>query len=285
MHAHFTAAVAALIVCSVRLTAQECHPVGSDIPRKIAQYISARTASAESQRIDIVSSELVPNSCYLRLTIKASNVTHTVTLFLSPDRRFISNTLFDLDEPLQDGVTNANAIEDRLLNEPSPRLGSAPHVLVEFGDFECPYCGDLARWFSSVPEDLRRRYSLVFKHLPLPQHPWAMPAAQFMACIQTLSPQTFWPTYSYIYESQREITVDNLQAKLLTKLETENAPNRQSVSRCFADHAASDIVSRDATTAELLHVRSTPTIFLDGYRVLPIESHEALVELLKKHAP
>jgi protein-disulfide isomerase len=284
MHAYVAAVLVVSNLYGMSLAAQECHPMGSDTPNKITQYVSSRTASAETPRIDIISSEPVSDSCYLKLTIKASGVNHPVTLFLSPDRRFISNNIFDLDEPPQDGPLNAKHIEDRLLNEASPRLGSASHVLVEFGDFECPYCGDLARWFNSVPEELRRQYSLVFKHLPLSQHPWAMPAAQLMACIQKLSPQAFWPTYSYIYESQRDIRVDNLQAKVFKKLESQDAPNQQSVSQCFADHAASDIVSRDATTADLLRVRSTPTLFLDGYRVLPIQSEDALVDLLKKHA-
>jgi len=180
-------------------------------------------------------------------------------------------------------LSNAKHIEERLLSESSPRLGTSQHIIVEFGDFECPYCGDFARWFYSLPDDLRQHFSLVFKHYPLSQHPWAMPAAQLMACVQTVSPASFWPAYKYIYESQRDIRPDNIQAKVLTKLKDEHAPNLDLLTQCFADHAASDIVSRDANTAELLHVQSTPTLFLDGYRVVPIRSEDALVDLLKKH--
>lgn len=278
---------AMLMLASLRwsfLSAQECPPLGLDTSSKIAHYLDARTVSGETLKIEIVASELVPNSCYLKLTIKASIIPHPIFLFISPDRRFISNNLFDLDEPSDVASLSARQIQQRLVSESSPRLGSSQHVLVEFGDFECPYCSDFARWFNSVPSEMRQRYSLIFKHLPLPQHPWAMSVAQLMACVQKISPEEFWPIYSYIYESQRDITLSNFQTKILDRFQQDNTPNRELVAKCFADRAASGIVSRDINTAALLHVHSTPTLFLDGYRVLPIKSEEDLVELLRKHS-
>src|SRR5690606_11439278 len=93
------------------------------------------------------------------------------------------------------------ALEDSFNNPLTPALraetdsrcsADAPLTLVEYSDFECPFC---ARGFNTVQE-LRAKYGkklcFVYKHLPLSFHPMAMPASQYYEAIRIQSPDKAW---------------------------------------------------------------------------------------------
>ncbi len=99
---------------------------------------------------------------------------------------------------------------DKLKTELEPNLGTpgAPVVLVEFSDFQCPYCKEEATMLrqnllTAYPKQVR----LYFKTFPLESlHPWAKSAAIASRCVYRQQPGAFWDFHDWIFAHQAEIT-------------------------------------------------------------------------------
>jgi protein-disulfide isomerase len=86
---------------------------------------------------------------------------------------------------------------------------SAPITLVEYSDFQCPYCG---RGFQVV-EAVRQKYGakvrFIYKHLPLIAiHPFAMPAAKWQEAVAIQSPEKAWLFHDKMFENQSQLGED-----------------------------------------------------------------------------
>jgi protein-disulfide isomerase len=186
----------------------------------------------------------------------------------------------DVDDKLSEVVTGERT--QVLYDEHDAFKGaSAPLVtIVEYSDFECPFCSRLATSLEEIaseyPEDVR----LVFKHYPLPNHANAEPAAR--AAVAALEQDKFWPVHDLMFANQKALDANNLEAYAKRAgLDVEKWKQRM---------AADDVqkqVNDDAAGGKALEVRSTPTFFVNGKKVegaQPIEQIKALVEEERKLA-
>ncbi|HEY7136081.1 MAG TPA: thioredoxin domain-containing protein [Acidimicrobiia bacterium] len=137
---------------------------------------------------------------------------------------------------------------------------NAPVVLVEYGDFECPYCGQAY----PVVEELRRRYpddlAFVFRDFPLVEiHPHALPAAK--AAEAAGLQRQFWSMYAVLFTHQDALD----PASMLVYARTVGLDLRR-----FIDDVDSDAVERkirrDAMSGVASGVPGTPTFFVNGVR-------------------
>jgi Na+/H+ antiporter NhaA len=150
----------------------------------------------------------------------------------------------------------------------------APVTLVEYGDFECPYCG-LAE--PSVRELLRElgdvRY--VWRHLPLTDvHPHAQLAAE--ATEAAAEQGAFWELHDQLLEHQGALTVRDLigyAGALGLNVERFTADLRK--------HAGAAHVAEDADSADLSGVSGTPTFFVNGMRHYGAYDIESLSKAVK----
>jgi protein-disulfide isomerase len=205
-------------------------------------------------------------------------------MYLSPDERFLVSTLYDLSvDPQKEVGRIANNVSKLLMRDDSPKLAGADNriTLVEFVDFECPYCKQFADWYSALPASLQRQTTLVFKNLPLPQHPWAHSAAVYAVCANSQSPAAFRQLITFLFDSQSQITPQNLKQKALESLRQSNALDSQQFEACVSGKDASEVVDRDVAIAKQLNVSNTPTLFVNGRRVLRVASKEELQHLLE----
>jgi len=135
---------------------------------------------------------------------------------------------------------------------------AASVVLIEFGDFECPYCGRYARdTFGSLEREFidtgKVRYA--FRHLPSPRHRFARPAARAAECAAHQS--RFWEMHRFLYENQTRFA----DAVWLTRATGDSIDVRQ-LEECLGDSDESRIQA-DLAEASRLKVQGTPT-FLVG---------------------
>ena len=146
--------------------------------------------------------------------------------------------------------------------EGAPRKGSdaATLVLIEYADFQCPYCGDFAR--RTLPE-LEKRYvatgkvQLVFRNLPLQEiHPQALMAAEAAECAEQQG--KFWDVHDALFMDQR---LD--EASLVAKARAANLDLAR-FSTCAQGPGAVK-VRQDLAAARALGLAMTPT-FLVGRR-------------------
>jgi len=82
---------------------------------------------------------------------------------------------------------------------------SAPVTIVEFTDFQCPYCSNGARTVSAMMAKYEGKVKLVVKHYPLPFHPAALPAALYFEAIALQSPDKAWQFYDAVFANARQL--------------------------------------------------------------------------------
>ncbi len=141
----------------------------------------------------------------------------------------------------------------------SPQRGDplAPVTIIVFTDFECPYC---ARGNEAV-EAVRRRFGakvrLVFKHLPLPFHSHAFPAAR--AALAAGEQGKFWEYHDRLFANQDELDEESLVAIARDlRLDLKRFKERMGSSAFDAEIAA------DLDLARTIGIRGTPAYFVNG---------------------
>ncbi|HMD10389.1 MAG TPA: thioredoxin domain-containing protein [Candidatus Acidoferrum sp.] len=162
----------------------------------------------------------------------------------------------------------------QLETKDSPSLGSAnaPVTLVEFSDFECPVCRalhDALRGMLPNYPQLR----VVFKDFPLEQiHPWARTAALAGRCAYQQNPAAFWKMYDFIYDGQDLISPENAWGKM-TDFASQSGLNADVFKACMASPEAGAAVDASRANGILLEVGSTPTMFVNGRRIVGADPH------------
>lgn len=148
-------------------------------------------------------------------------------------------------------------------------------TLVEYGDYECPYCGEAYL----VVEELRRaigdRMRFVFRHFPLAQmHPHAQNAAE--AAEAAAAQEKFWEMHDILYTHQNVLDDTHL-IKYAVALGLDPTPVR----RALAEHAYLDRVHEDFISGARSGVNGTPSFFIEGIRYDGPSDFNSLSAILK----
>lgn len=174
-------------------------------------------------------------------------------------------TFFDIGQnPFKDEL-------DKLKTEGAPNKGTAgaPVVIVEFSDFECPYCKNEAgvlgqNLLASYPKQVH----LYYKQFPLAQlHPWARTAAIASRCVYRQNAEAFWAYHDWIFDKQEEINPQNVKDKIVEWAKTQKDLNVGPLQSCIDTKATESEVDKDVAEGRALKVDSTPTLFINGRRV------------------
>jgi len=136
----------------------------------------------------------------------------------------------------------------------------APVTLVEYGDFECPYCGQAESAIRELLADWGDELRYIFRHLPLSDvHPWAQLAAE--AAEAAGAQGTFWEMYDLLLAHQGELTPRHLHGYALQLgLDVERFAEE------LRRHTHAARVSEDVASADSSGVSGTPSFFINGRR-------------------
>ncbi len=159
----------------------------------------------------------------------------------------------------------------KLKTQGAPSMGTpgAPVVLVEFSDFECPYCKAEAQelrknLLTAYPKEVR----LYFKTFPLESlHPWAKAAAIASKCVAKQVPDAFWTYHDWIFENQGDITPENLKEKVLGWSKDVQGLDSIQLGQCMDTSATKAEVEKDEAEGTALEINGTPTLFVNGRRI------------------
>jgi protein-disulfide isomerase len=154
----------------------------------------------------------------------------------------------------------------------------APVTLLEYGDFECPFCGmafhDLKEILSRVGDRLR----FVFRHFPRPVHPHARHAAEASECAAAQGEGYFWAMHDQLFEHQQALEDDNL-----IEYATSIGLDRSRFIQDLSGHVYLQRVQDDLQGAVRSDVHGTPTFFINGSRYEGLARPDALYrELLRQ---
>lgn len=133
----------------------------------------------------------------------------------------------------------------------------APVTLVEFSDFECPYCGGLFPTLKQIEENHRGNVRVVYRQYPLASHRNAQKAAEASLCANEQN--RFWDFHDALFANQRDLTVDALKRRA-----DELRLDTKAFNKCLDSGKHADTVRRDIQEGSLLGVTGTPALFING---------------------
>lgn len=214
-----------------------------------------------------------------RLEFTRGTHSEAVDFLISTDGRYLlRGEVADLTiDPAQ-----ANLAKISLRGQPVRGDPNAPVTVIEFSDFQCPYC---ARASKSIGAALLASYpgkvKLVHKNLPLSQiHPWAEAAAIAGECALQQSNDAFWKLYDDLFKQQKQITNKNLKDTAERVVKQAGGDLKQ-FSECFTARATISAIQADMGEAAALGVNSTPTFFVNGRKIAgaqPIEGFKSVID-------
>jgi protein-disulfide isomerase len=148
------------------------------------------------------------------------------------------------------------------LNERDHVIGpeTAPVTVVEYGDYECPYCGAAHPVTKALQQALGDNLRFAYRHFPLSQiHPHSYQAAE--AAEAAGAQDRFWEMHDMLFENQTRLTTQDLLAyggALGLELEPFAAD--------FAQHRHAPKIREDFLSGVRSGVNGTPTFFINGVR-------------------
>jgi protein-disulfide isomerase len=152
----------------------------------------------------------------------------------------------------------------------------APITIVEFSDFQCPYC---RRWREQVYEPLLAAYPgkirMVYRHLPLTSiHPDAFSAAEAAMCAG--EQDAFWQYHDRLFSSE------TLGSEVYTQYAQELSLDMTTFEACMTEHKYQEAIQIDSDFAINLGIRSTPTFFVNGLAIVGAQPLEAFKQVIDK---
>lgn len=169
-----------------------------------------------------------------------------------------------------------------------PSIGNvnAPMTIVEFSDFQCPYCRLGAINVNSLMNRFPNQVRMIFRNFPLNQncnsmvqsvvHPAACEAARIAVC--GFKQGKFQTVYETLFDNQSSLAVGGTLNLILQKIPSLNETQFRS---CEASSETTMAIYRDVEDARNLGIKSTPTFFVNGLKVegaLPLSVWEILIE-------
>jgi protein-disulfide isomerase len=153
---------------------------------------------------------------------------------------------------------------------------NAPVTIVEFSDFQCPFCARGADTINKIKKKYGpKKVRTVFKHFPLPMHQQAKVGSAASLCIAEQGKDKFWQFHALLFENQRE-----MESSHLTAHAKKVGANMEKFEECFTSQRHVAAVEADMAQGESLGVRSTPTFFVNGQMVQGAQPLEAFSELI-----
>jgi protein-disulfide isomerase len=194
----------------------------------------------------------------------------TAKFYVSKDGKFLFRG--ELSDMTKDPLAESRA---QIQMKDAPSLGDPKAVvtLVEYSDFECPVCRNLHDVLRGMLPNYAGKVRVVFKDFPIEQlHPWARTAALAGRCAYQQDPKAFWKMYDLIYDNQEIISAANAWTKMMDYA-GQSGLDPDVFKSCMASPEAGASVNASRANGQLLEVSSTPTIFVNGRRIVGADPH------------
>jgi len=230
--------------------------VGTPSPADVEQFYEANEA-----QIPIPKAEALPQ--VRQYMIETSRRRYREMLVTNMRRNFKVTTFLD---PLRTDVAIAGY--------PSRGPANAPVTIVEFADFECPFCGAFYPTLKLVEKNYADRVRLVYRQFPLTNsHPNAQKAAEASLCAN--EQRRFWDFYDALFSDQSRLDVPSLKQRAQALGLDVAAFNA-----CLDSGSQAAAIQKDRDDARRMGVNSTPTVFING-RLLGGRSYAEIQEVIE----
>ncbi|WNH52759.1 DsbA family protein [Stenotrophomonas oahuensis] len=146
-------------------------------------------------------------------------------------------------------------------------------TLVEYGDYECPYCGEAYPVIKEVQRMLGNRMRFVFRNFPISEiHPNALPAARFAEAAAIAG--RFWEAHDLLYQNQQALETGDL-LRYAAQLKVDHT-----LLQAAAEGNFDPRIERDFMGGVRSGVNGTPSLFINGRRYDGPRDVESLIDAL-----
>lgn len=150
---------------------------------------------------------------------------------------------------------------------------SAPVTMIEYADYECPYCQQIAPQIEKLREEYKDKLTFAYKNLPLPNHANAQKAAEAAQCAAAQG--KFWEYHSHIYKT-KEYSLPRLKEDARTlKLDGE------AFDKCVDSGEKAALVKAQFAEAQALSIPGTPAFFINGRFISGAVTYESLRQVVE----
>ncbi len=162
-------------------------------------------------------------------------------------------------------------------DDPVKGSKDAPVTIIEFSDFQCPYC---SRFNTQALPSIEKNYietgkaKLVFMNFPLGFHQYAQKAAEASECAHEQG--KFWPYHDKLFENQAALDIASLK-----RYAKELGLDQAKFDKCVDSGETADKVSKDVSSGQQFGVTGTPSFFINGIAIVgaqPFENFQRIIE-------
>jgi protein-disulfide isomerase len=281
-----------LLVC-LGCVAQSAPP---DIARKIERQVRAYYNMPPDVKVTvgaITPNPDMPGYDAVAVTIDGGDGKQKDYRFLiSKDRAtMLRVTKFDLTkDPFADLMSKID-----VNGRPSRGSRIAKVVVVDYDDFECPFCSRMHETlFPGILKEYGDRVDFIYKDYPLAEiHPWAIHAAIDANCLASQNPDAFWDFADYIHANKREVDNEKTSGARLEAIDkiamSQGQKHNLDVVKLQSCVKAQneDAVKASMKEADGIGVNATPTLFINGQKIdgaIPVNELRAALDNALKDA-
>jgi protein-disulfide isomerase len=160
----------------------------------------------------------------------------------------------------------------------SATLGS-PNALVtiiEFSDFQCPFCSRVEPTLKAVRDKYGDKVRLVWKNEPLPFHNRAEPAAQVALEVRAeKGDKAFWDVHDKLFDAQKD-----LSDEAIVKAGTDAGASAEKLKKAMSDHTHKKAIDADQEVATDFQATGTPHFFVNGRRLVGAQPQEKFEKII-----
>ena len=212
------------------------------------------------------------------LEIGEGPATRKIPLVVSADGKY---AIFGGIEDVTVDPSKAIMAKIKLDGYPSKGPKDAKVTIVEYSDFQCPFC---TRAFKTIEDQVLKTYGdkvrFYFKHYPLPFHNWAEPGAIAAECAREQKDDAYWAVYKGLFEGQSQINATNVKEKVATML-AESGIDMTKFNDCFDNKKPLAEVKAQMAEGSSVGVSGTPGFIINGRLVSgaqPFEQFKSIID-------
>ncbi len=219
----------------------------------------------------------IPGMKSIRVQFTAERGGQTQDAWISADRKIlVVGKVLDMSvDPYKENLAKMN-----LENAPVKGSEQAKVTIVEYTDFQCPFCSKAHATVQQLLKDYEGKVKVAYKALPLNIHPWAEDSAVAAACVTEQNKEAFWKYADYFFQNQSSLSKENLNQKVLA-MAKENSLDEAALKTCIDGKKTLPQVKADMKEAQTLGFTSTPSFVVNGRPVIgakPIEEFKLIID-------
>lgn len=231
--------------------------------------------------VNLVSSEIEGGLYKVILSYQGQNIPVYVTL----DGKYLVSDIIPFEQVFETSADDLNeevgrAVSVDVGDNPVKGNENAPVTIVEFSDYECPFCG---RFYSETLGKIDEKYiktgkvKLVYKDFPLDFHPEAQKAAESARCVrEQKGDDGYFAMHDKLFENQQSLSIENYK-----KWARELGVVGSRFDECLDSGNYADEVQKDYLYGQELGVTGTPGFFINGKAISGAQPYSVFEQIIE----